>query len=85
MDFLWMTIVGGLTGLLASIFVKGSDAVGFVWIIILGAFGYGLGGGLVYALGGSVVLQWIVGIVVTALFLGGYIWFANNRSGLSED
>lgn len=80
MNVIWMILVGGVIGLVASMFVKGSRTVGLLWTIILGALGYGVGGLIATSFGGSTLVQWLLGIAITVLLLTGYITLANKRS-----
>lgn len=79
LNLVWMVIVGAVIGLVSSMFVKGSRSAGMAGTILLGIVGYGLGGWLALALGASLLWQWLVGILLAALLLSGYLMVASQR------
>lgn len=80
LNLLWMVIVGGVIGLVASMFVQGSRSVGMGWTILLGAMGYGVGGWLAQSFGGSTLVQWVLGIAVASLLITGYLILTGRRN-----
>ncbi len=76
-NLLWMILVGGVIGAVASVFVRGYRSTGLVGSIFLGMLGYALGGILSQHLGQSLLPQWVWGIAFSLLFLVSYTTWRN--------
>lgn len=79
-SILWYILVGAIIGALARLFLKGDQAIGIVWTIILGALGAGLGGWLAGLLGAGTVLEWIISVLVAMGLISFYIKIANKKA-----
>ncbi|MFD1716335.1 GlsB/YeaQ/YmgE family stress response membrane protein [Georgenia deserti] len=76
-----LLILGAIFGALARLFMRGKQNIGIIWTIILGALGALGGGWLADTLfGGSTIVTWIVGIVLSILLISLYLGFAGRRS-----
>lgn len=79
MNVIWMTVVGIVIGIITSMFVRGSRMTGMAQTVLLGIAGYGGGGLVAERMGASILVQWLVGIVLTLVFITSYIVIANAR------
>lgn len=73
-SFIGLVILGAIFGALARLFMKGSQPIGILWTIILGALGALAGGWIADQLfDGSTVVTWIVGILLAVLLISIYV------------
>lgn len=79
MNILWMVIVGGMLGMITSVFVEGSRGIGLVWPILIGILSYGLSAIVVSWIGGPILAQWLWAIGTSAVALTAYILLMNWR------
>ncbi len=76
-------IVGAIMGALARLFMKGSQNIGILWTILLGALGAGVGSWIASALGLGTILYWVIGILLAMVFIAIYIG-ATNKGGAAR-
>ncbi len=76
-------IVGAIMGALARLFMKGSQNIGILWTILLGALGAGIGSWIASALGLGTILYWVIGILLAMVFIAIYIG-ATNKGGAAR-
>lgn len=80
MEFIGLVILGAIFGALARLFMKGSQPIGIVWTIILGALGALVGGWITDAVfGGSTIVMWIVGVLLAIVFISIYLAVTGRR------
>lgn len=84
-------IVGGLIiGALARLVMPGKQNIGIIMTIVLGALGSLIGSWLTFqfgysnANGGFAIIPFVVGIVVAAVLIAGYLAITGRRSGVSR-
>ncbi len=80
LNLAWMVVVGGVIGLVSSMFVSGTRSVGMARTIGLGMLGYAVGGGVALALDAPTLVQWISGIILAAVLLTAYLAFESKRA-----
>lgn len=83
-EIIGLVIFGGVIGALARLFMKGSQPIGVLWTIILGALGalvgYWLSGLLNVAdTDGIDWIRWLISIVVAVVFISIYVGAAGNK------
>ncbi len=79
MTIVWMTLVGALIGLVASMFVAGKRETGLGITMVLGAASY-LFGGLTGPLwGASPPVQWTVAILLGATVITAYLVYRTRK------
>ena len=76
-------IVGAIMGALARLFMKGSQNIGILWTILLGALGAGIGSWIASALSLGTILYWVIGILLAMVFIAIYIG-ATNKGGAAR-
>ena len=76
-------IVGAIMGALARLFMKGSQNIGILWTILLGALGAGIGSWIASALDLGTILYWVIGILLAMVFIAIYIG-ATNKGGAAR-
>lgn len=71
MGLILQIVVGGVIGWLASIAMKTNAQMGLIANVLVGIVGAGLGGWISgrLALGGGVVLSWVMAVVGAALLI----------------
>ena len=78
MELIGLLIFGAVIGALARLFMKGSQPIGVVWTVILGALGALVGYWIAGLLGventpGIDWIRWIISIVVAVVFISIYV------------
>ena len=78
MELIGLLIFGAVIGALARLFMKGSQPIGVLWTVILGALGALVGYWIAGALGvddtaGIDWIRWIISIVVAIIFISIYV------------
>lgn len=85
MTIVWMTVVGALIGLVASMFVAGKRETGLGATTLLGAASY-LFGGLTGPLwGASTSVQWTVAILLGATVITVYLIYRTRKEVRREN
>lgn len=77
-ELIGLLIFGAVIGALARLFMKGSQPIGVLWTIILGALGALVGYWIAGLLGvddtaGIDWIRWIISIVVSVVFISIYV------------
>lgn len=77
-ELIGLLIFGAVIGALARLFMKGSQPIGVLWTIILGALGALVGYWLANLLGvndtdGIDWIRWVISIVVAIVFISIYV------------
>ena len=78
MELIGLLIFGAVIGALARLFMKGSQPIGVLWTVILGALGALVGYWIAGLLGvddtaGIDWIRWIISIIVAVVFISIYV------------